>query len=190
MSGDQTPAEVELDFESLSIDPDHERKVQEEKAIIKGGDEDELERFRREWRAEVTSKRREVDVGGVRWKAAEIKDVLNGTKPGITSATTAHISPKRSTKIALPTSPEAIRTTEDVSPTKIKGPSSLASSRSPEAGPSRSKPQASAVQLYAQAVENEQSGQLNDALLLYRRAFKIDGTSLLSNFCFCTQSDG
>ncbi|WVQ99664.1 hypothetical protein IAU59_006803 [Kwoniella sp. CBS 9459] len=31
-----------------------------------------------------------------------------------------------------------------------------------------------AVQMYAKAVESEQSGQLNDALLLYRRAFKLD----------------
>ncbi|WVF71200.1 hypothetical protein IAT40_006000 [Kwoniella sp. CBS 6097] len=31
-----------------------------------------------------------------------------------------------------------------------------------------------AVQMYAKAVESEQSGKLNDALLLYRRAFKLD----------------
>lgn len=178
MSGDQTPADVELDFESLSIDPDHERKVLQEKAIIRGGDEDELERFRREWRAEVTSKRRGVDVGGVKWKEAEVKEVPKTTNDN--TARTTHISPKQSTKTALPTSPDAVRRTREVSPTKIKGPSSLASTRSSEAGPSRNKPQASAVQLYAQAVEMEQSGHLNDALLLYRRAFKIDGKSPLS----------
>ncbi|WWD17034.1 hypothetical protein CI109_101471 [Kwoniella shandongensis] len=31
-----------------------------------------------------------------------------------------------------------------------------------------------AVQLYAKAVEHEQSGKLNDALMMYRRAFKMD----------------
>ena len=32
-----------------------------------------------------------------------------------------------------------------------------------------------AVQIYARAVESEQSGKLNEALILYRRAFKMDG---------------
>lgn len=38
-----------------------------------------------------------------------------------------------------------------------------------------------AVQLYARAVENEQAGKLNDALMLYRRAFKLDGGSQTSD---------
>ncbi|KAL7421995.1 hypothetical protein Q5752_003767 [Cryptotrichosporon argae] len=39
-----------------------------------------------------------------------------------------------------------------------------------ERGPGKDR----AVQLYARAVESEQSGQLNDALRLYRQAFKLD----------------
>jgi hypothetical protein len=31
------------------------------------------------------------------------------------------------------------------------------------------------VSIYARAVEAEQAGQLNDALNLYRQAFKMDG---------------
>lgn len=170
MSGPQTPVDLEVDFDTLAVDPEHEKKVQEEQAIIQGGDEDELERFRREWRAEVKTKRREVDVGGDKWKEAESKAVPIDQQPRLGRA--QQPSPKRTSETMLPTSLE-----REVSPTRIKGPSSLASTRSPQAGPSRPKTQASAVQLYAQAVENEQSGQLNDALLLYRRAFKIDGRS-------------
>ncbi|MCQ8812043.1 hypothetical protein NQU36_29715, partial [Escherichia coli] len=56
--------------------------------------------------------------------------------------------------------------------------SPIQNGKSLDAGPSRPKKHYSAVQLYAQAVENEQAGQLNDALQLYRKAFKIDGESL------------
>jgi hypothetical protein len=34
-----------------------------------------------------------------------------------------------------------------------------------------------ALQVYAQAVESEQAGQLSEALNLYRQAFKMDGES-------------
>lgn len=200
MSGTLTPTDVELDFESLTID-DHDRKLEQEKVIIQGGDEDELERFRREWRAEVTgkrktdTKRREVDAGGVRWKEAILQsDQPTRVEPRRQTQTQTQkreedqepTSPRSRFQIvngASPTSPTSPKRhasdvlQRDRSPTKAKAPSSLAASRSPDAGPSRTKTATSAVQLYAQAVENEQAGQLNDALLLYRRAFKIDGES-------------
>jgi F-box protein 9 len=37
-------------------------------------------------------------------------------------------------------------------------------------------PQQHALQLYTEAVEHEQAGKLNEALILYRKAFKFDGT--------------
>ena len=212
MSGNETPIEVDIDnenenenengvdgadleteFESLNID-DHDRKVQEEKAIIQSGDDDELERFRREWRAEVTT-RRKVDNGGVRSKEevkpdhAQGDEVLAGASTSTSESTPK--SPKRqpgtngssgtdgTNGTNGPNGPNQspkrnIGRDRSRSPTNVKAPSGLAASR-PEAGPSRSKPDVSAVQLYAQAVENEQAGQLSEALLLYRRAFKIDG---------------
>ena len=36
-------------------------------------DDDELERFRRQWRSEVKTKRREVSVGPVRWKERDTR---------------------------------------------------------------------------------------------------------------------
>lgn len=216
MSGNQTPADVDIEnenenendndngadleteFESLNIE-DHERKVLEEKAIIQSGDDDELERFRREWRAEVTT-RRKVDVGGVRSKEEVKTDKAQADEipPVASTSTFKELTPKsprrhepngtnRTNRVngtygtdgknGLVQSPNTTRTAgrdRSQSPTNVKAPSGLASSR-PEAGPSRPKTQASAVQLYAQAVENEQAGQLNEALHLYRRAFKIDG---------------
>lgn len=184
MSGAQTPTEVEdLDFEGLTLDEQHK---QQERAIIQGGDDDELERFRREWRAEVT-KQRQPQPQGLPGKG----------KPGAAAEPPAHErvtaprSPETKTttsrSTALARSPSPVKSYKlpenerDRSPTKVKAPSSFATSRIHDptagatAGPSRPKTQYSAVQLYAQAVESEQSGQLNDALLLYRRAFKLDG---------------
>jgi F-box protein 9 len=39
-------------------------------------------------------------------------------------------------------------------------------------------PQQHALQLYTQAVGHEQAGQLNEALILYRKAFRYDGEYL------------
>lgn len=41
-------------------------------------------------------------------------------------------------------------------------------------------PRALAIQLYTEAVEHEQSGKLNEALILYRKAFKLDGMCLMA----------
>lgn len=214
MSGQQTPtdqtesteidtdltltADLETDFDSLNL-YDQERKLQEERAIIQSGDDDELERFRREWRAEVTH-RRKGDTGGVRSNGETASQAQNRTEDHPTSrlqerspGTMAGVfepistSPTRHGQSSKPTQTQSggiiardCSRSRSRSPTNVKQPSGLPSTtRSHEAGPSKSTPQtqASAVQLYAQAVENEQAGQLNDALLLYRRAFKIDGTS-------------
>lgn len=68
-------------------------------------------------------------------------------------------------KAALSTSPETGLET-------AKFPAATAS----EGASSASAPSASsAVSLYARAVESEQAGKLNEALILYRKAFKLDG---------------
>lgn len=165
MSDTETPTEsndVEISLDGLKIDDFafDQKKSEKEQAIIEGGDEDELARFRREWKAEVKG-RRGLRVYGIPYKESEAKEV-----PKVVDETLA--SPERSPRKSK-TSPFA----EDVSlpdPPPQNG-------RTLDGGPSRPKKQYSAVQLYAQAVENEQAGQLNDALQLYRRAFKIDGES-------------
>lgn len=205
--GDITTSALELDFESLNLDSEddhprvpghareqakeHERKVQEERAIIQTGDEDELERFRREWRAEVTTRRGvgekvKVKVGDNQKPSPSMSTVdeqkswrkeTNDTKVARISKSpenrthSVHLG-QSTTKAELDNTRDRSKSPTDV---KVKMPSGLPTTRSPEAGPSRPKTQLTAVQLYAQAVENEQAGQLNDALILYRRAFKIDG---------------
>jgi len=174
MSGNDTPVEsTEVDFslDGLSIDDfkSDKKRSEKEQAIIQGGDEDELERFRQEWRAEVKGRKglgREAGV--VQIKAEWPK--RSGKQPD-TAPKSPEIdqSPKKTTTSPIAGTARLPKSFPDRSPTQT--------ARSLDAGPSRPKKAYSAVQLYAQAVENEQSGQLNDALMLYRRAFKIDGES-------------
>ncbi|ORY26145.1 hypothetical protein BCR39DRAFT_541958 [Naematelia encephala] len=127
-------------------------------------DDAELERFRREWRNEVQSRR---DVPAVPPSPAR-----KGTE----------------IEAQAPKSPEK-KARDPVSPTTRKAPlarevdaaSSSSSSqtiaavpRLPRSTVERGDVRVEAVRLYARAVEDEQSGKLNDALKLYRRAFKMD----------------
>jgi len=159
--------EVDLSLDGLRIDDFSfdKKKSEKEQAIIEGGDEDELERFRQEWKAEVKGRR------GLRNYGIPLRESAVQTPKQVDRS---EASPERSPKKSI-TTPFA----EDVSlpnPTVIRSPTQ--NGRTLDAGPSRPKKHYSAVQLYAQAVENEQAGQLNDALQLYRKAFKIDGESL------------
>ena len=160
--------EVDLSLERLRIDDFSfdKKKSEKEQAIIEGGDEDELERFRQEWKAEVKGRR------GLRNYGIPLRDLAAQETAKRVDGSVA--SPERSPKKSI-TSPIA----ENASlpdATVIRSPTQ--NGRPLDAGPSRPKKHYSAVQLYAQAVENEQAGQLNDALQLYRKAFKIDGESL------------
>jgi len=162
--------EVDLSLEGLRIDDFSfdKKKSEKEQAIIEGGDEHELERFRQEWKAEVKGRRGLRNYGiPLRESAAE----HTHKQVDISVA-----SPERSPKKSI-TSPFA-ETASLPNPTVVRSPTQ--NGRTLDAGPSRPKKHYSAVQLYAQAVENEQAGQLNDALQLYRKAFKIDGESLLT----------
>lgn len=118
---------MNLDFDRLSI-----------------GD-DELERFRREWRQDLARK----------GKAEQNVPAEAGSVHASTSRVdaTSPASPKTSPK----TSPKATF-------------QSLANKPSQVADPLQH-----ALQLYTDAVEHEQAGKLNEALILYRKAFKLDG---------------
>jgi F-box protein 9 len=170
MSDTATPTEsteVDISLDGLKIDDFvfDKKKSEKEQAIIEGGDEDELERFRQEWKAEVKGRR------GLRNYGIPLRDTVAHKAPE--TAVESLASPERSPKKSI-TSPFAENTSlPDVNVTR----SPPQNGRSLGAGPSRPKKHYSAVQLYAQAVENEQAGQLNDALQLYRKAFKIDGES-------------
>jgi F-box protein 9 len=181
MSGSATPpesAEADITLEGLSLDEFtiaiDQKRSRTEQAIIEGGDQDELERFRQEWRAEVKG-RQGMDVGPPK-RRAEAKDSEDSdTQQRVTlgASPVLEFRPATSPKARM-TSPIASTaglpdSQQDLSPVKA--------ARSPEAGPSRVKARSkqTAVELYAEAVEHEQAGQLNDALMLYRRAFKIDG---------------
>jgi F-box protein 9 len=174
MSGNETPTEpTEVDFslDGLSIDDfkSDRKRSEKEQAIIQGGDEDELERFRQEWRAEVKGRKGlSREAGVVQIKADWPKRAGKQADPAPKSPETDR-SPKKSTMSPIAETAHLPESFPDRSPTQT--------ARSLDAGPSRPKKAYTAVQLYAQAVENEQSGQLNDALMLYRRAFKIDGES-------------
>lgn len=180
MSGGETPTgstEVEATLEGLSLDEFtiaiDQKRSRTEQAIIEGGDQDELERFRQEWRAEVKG-RRGVDVGPSkrRTDAKVQEDTVMPQRSGLGASPVLEFRPATSPKARI-TSPSAPTSSlpdllHEGSPSHLK---------SPQAGPSRVKPRSkqTAVDLYAEAVEHEQAGQLNDALMLYRRAFKIDG---------------
>jgi F-box protein 9 len=182
MSGSATPpesAEADITLEGLSLDEFtiaiDQKRSRTEQAIIEGGDQDELERFRQEWRAEVKG-RRVVDVGPPKRRAepkvSEDKDTAQRSTLGASPVLEFRpaTTPKARTTSPIASTAGLPDSQHDLSPVNT--------ARSPEAGPSRVKarPKQTAVELYAEAVEHEQAGQLNDALMLYRRAFKIDGT--------------
>jgi F-box protein 9 len=174
MSDNETPiksTEVDISLDGLSIDDfkSDRKRSEKEQAIIQGGDEDELERFRQEWRAEVKGRKGlSREAGVVQIKADWPK--RTGQQPEtVPKSPEIDRLPKKSTTSPIAESAHLPESFPDRSPTQT--------ARSLDAGPSRPKKAYTAVQLYAQAVENEQSGQLNDALMLYRRAFKIDGES-------------
>ncbi|ORX35641.1 hypothetical protein BD324DRAFT_630936 [Kockovaella imperatae] len=120
----------------------------------------ELDRFRKEWQAEVQAKKQGVSVGPVRWKSNEV------TKRPVSSAGPS-TSPRAQWRAMPPdedTHKEALKQVASSSKILIQ----------PRVSPIRAKRAEDAVEIYARAVEQEQSGQLNEALLLYRRAFKLN----------------
>jgi F-box protein 9 len=66
---------------------------------------------------------------------------------------------------------------EPVAAVPVAGPSRSPRSATVGLGNTEQRPQSKdqALQLYTRAVESEQAGKLNEALMMYRRAFKLDG---------------
>ena len=151
----------------------------------KAGPSDELERFRREWKREMETKKDVggVNVGPVRWKR---DDPSSSAAPATTSSSKNMTGPSRR---GAPLSPDV---PWRALPQDLDGPPQEVQPQ-PQPRPLDSLPpvrppggrrkgllvgkerEDAAVQMYARAVENEQAGQLNDALMLYRQAFKLNG---------------
>ncbi|KIR98656.1 F-box protein 9 [Cryptococcus deuterogattii 2001/935-1] len=169
-----TPDVVE-EMEKLQINPSQEPTST--LLQINGNEDEELERFRAQWREELKAKKAGVssgvNIGNVIWKGKgqgvereyeESKDRATLTSP-------------KTPRMAHP-----LPAFEDDDDAPRAGPSKAAPAAAIIKGSNHSKTHPKkvrtdkerAVQTYAKAVESEQSGQLNEALILYRRAFKMD----------------
>ncbi|KAK4685981.1 F-box protein 9, partial [Tremellales sp. Uapishka_1] len=151
---------VAISSPPLIVDEEHERQdagFKEELARQGPITDEELVKFRQEWKQEVLSKK-------------------NGAGAGPSSR--KEVSPSKAAKRTspLPTMSSLLPDLDEIQP----GPSRP---KIPSKQPAL-KEKESAVQLYAKAVENEQSGRLNEALMLYRKAFKLDGGLSLLDPCF------
>ncbi|OCF60933.1 hypothetical protein L486_00577 [Kwoniella mangroviensis CBS 10435] len=138
-------------------------------------------------------KEKEVEVGPVRWKSKQ-NDQPPAAEPDLPSERSGgsekSLSPvKDKNKLSSPVSPkkplrfvpgEAVdldkldsylttTTFTSFKPTSVNRPTRFTGSIAP-AGQERE----SAIQIYQRAIESEQSGKLNEALMLYRKAFKLD----------------
>ncbi|WVQ67343.1 uncharacterized protein L199_005539 [Kwoniella botswanensis] len=138
-------------------------------------------------------KEKEVEVGPVRWKGKQ-NDQPPAAEPDLPSERSGgsekSLSPvKEKIKLPSPISPkkplrfvpgeavdldklDSYLTTTTFTPFKpasVHRPTRFTGSIAPE-GQERE----SAIQIYQRAIESEQSGKLNEALMLYRKAFKLD----------------
>lgn len=130
-------------------------------------EDEELERFRDQWRHEVQAKRQEgaSSVPGQR-KGSERPPDPTG-RAGITTVKAE--SPVRSTRRL------SIHRDETPGAGAPKPSDVLPVQKHPRLPARVVEAKEQAVQLYARAVEKEQSSQLSEALMLYRKAFKLDG---------------
>lgn len=155
--------------------------MQQQESAVK---DDELEAFRQQWKAEVATRRPGAEASSSK-RTAEVHTLVTsppspeptGTVPrsDVGAARTSvkvPISPtkpsRREGKAPLVQSPPQHGRRASIGPI----PTSPTSKSIPFPRPQRDR--SSAVALYAEAVEAEQSGRLNDALQLYRKAFKAD----------------
>ena len=169
--------------------------------------DDELEKFRMEWRQEVKSRRPGQPKVQSKSQPQPQPQLLSPASPDKRvypqPGPTSKGKEKNASKGEEKNLHEKPTTSPSTSPRAIKQPLSnhdashgskvSGTSRSPEkervkfpksierrAGTKTS--QEDAVSIYARAVEAEQGGQLNDALNLYRQAFRLDGGFFLSRF--------
>lgn len=141
--------------------------------------DEELERFRLEWQKEVETKK-DKDAskpGPSRSRAPAPSDTTGDVKNA-----TAPVSPKNDLYRVI--SPSRSKDQKSPSTTVVDNTAIDADALTPQEtvlkylGRNKGKMKNStALQVYAQAVESEQAGQLSEALNLYRQAFKMDGKS-------------
>lgn len=171
-----TPDVVE-EMEKLQMNPSQEPTS----TSLQINDEEELERFRAQWREELKAKKTGVtsgvNVGNVIWKSkgqgVEREHEDSNGHATLTSPKTSRMA-------------HTLPAFEDDDDVPRAGPSKAVPAMAIIKGANYSKTHSKkfrtdkerAVQTYAKAVESEQSGQLNEALILYRRAFKMDGEAL------------
>ncbi|AAW45422.1 hypothetical protein CNBH0900 [Cryptococcus deneoformans B-3501A] len=167
-----TPDVVE-EMEKLQMNPSQEPTS----TSLQINDEEELERFRAQWREELKAKKTGVtsgvNVGNVIWKSkgqgVEREHEDSNGHATLTSPKTSRMA-------------HTLPAFEDDDDVPRAGPSKAVPAMAIIKGANHSKTHSKkfrtdkerAVQTYAKAVESEQSGQLNEALILYRRAFKMD----------------
>ena len=148
---------------------------------------DELDRFRHQWRNEVEAKRHDgaSERVGRRKEESTVEGIRAKPTAISTSPANAKMSPRKSTR----TLHVAVDDDEQPAAGPSKRQTSSAITQTPEKVLSRPcVDKDHAVQLYARAVESEQSGQINEALMLYRRAFKMDGMSLHTAAITCSSN--
>ena len=177
-----------------------------------GHSDAELERFRKDWEDEVRAKKDgAVSVGPVKWKREggpsgrskspsrisqawqSVSRTVRRRPPNDRSAeaetTTKSNSNVQPDSAGGSTRPLHLRTmpldldepVDEAEPSSIASVAAIPIAQS-SASSIKVKKAEDAVEIYARAVENEQSGQLNDALLLYRKAFKLNGETYPRTF--------
>ncbi len=139
-------------------------------------EDDELERFRNQWKTEVQTKQRDGSITkpgpGKRKEVEKPQDEPDIAEKTVTLPVRLKVSPVKATR----------RLSIHLDELPVAGPRTplgTAFAHKPIKLPPRVVARKDeAVQLYAKAVEREQTGQLSEALMLYRKAFKLDGSSL------------
>jgi F-box protein 9 len=158
-----TTSLFEDSFSRLSLDHQqtlvHDIKVETEN--------EELERFRAEWRKELESKQKLETSARVPDEKVEVE-----SGPSVRAAVTTRRSPEKHRRGLS----EDLDTTE----TSWKLTAMASASTTQTVRPNLVEERADAVAVYSRAVEAEQNGRLGEAMLMYRRAFKLDG-----ELCFC-----
>ncbi|TYJ54452.1 hypothetical protein B9479_004868 [Cryptococcus floricola] len=175
-STSSTP-DITDDFSRLDLHTPREQSSSSASSAIAAGkdkaDEDEeLERFRAQWRQELLAKKSEGGVNGETGESLpkkenrEVEDVeVDGKGKG------KQVSPKATKAPQLPT----FQDEDDEAPTMGPLAHTVAPTINRAHVPKKTLTHKErAIQTYAKAVESEQSGQLNEALIHYRRAFKMD----------------
>lgn len=169
-------------------------------SAMPGNEDEELQSFRERWKEDLRAKRsvpisamagRERDdsthrAGPSRGDTVPAKiEVIEQNIPREAGTVRPAKSPKATVKpvVSPKASIRAMPEDLDEDAVSVPGPSSHRPAPVPATGPEalptghveNPNRREQAVSLYSRAVEHEQSGKLNEALMLYRRAFKLDG---------------